>query len=89
MHSRAKNENLYSELDILQVKEVFVYIIMYRYINGMLPEVFMGMFTSICDVHDYDTRQATTKNTYTRMLSSSQLPEANNQLHIFHPMYGN
>ena len=34
---------------------------MYKYINGMLPELFLKMFTSISDVHDYDTRQATKK----------------------------
>ena len=34
---------------------------MYKYIHGMLPELFLNMFTSISDVHDYDTRQATKK----------------------------
>ena len=34
---------------------------MYEYSNGMLPELFLNMFTSISDVHDYDTRQATKK----------------------------
>ena len=34
---------------------------MYEYSNGMLPELFLKMFTSISDVHDYDKRQATKK----------------------------
>ena len=62
--SRTNVDNLYLELDILPVKKGFVYtigIFMYKYISGMLPELFLNIFTSISDVHDYDTGQATKK----------------------------
>ena len=62
--SRTNVDNLYLELDILPVKKIFVYTIaisMYKYMNGMLPELFLGMFTSISDIHNYDKRQAMKK----------------------------
>ena len=58
---RTNADNLYLELDILPNKKIFVYaitILMYKYMNAMLPELFLYMFTPISDIHSYDTRQA-------------------------------
>ena len=33
-----------------------------KHINGMLPELFLDMFTPVSDIHNYDTRQAINKN---------------------------
>ena len=37
---------------------------MYKYMNGMLPELYLDMFTSVSDIHNYDTRQAENKNVF-------------------------
>ena len=61
---RTNVDHFYLELDILPVRKIFVYtisIFMYKYMNGMLPELFLDMFTSISDIHNYDTRQAMNK----------------------------
>ena len=52
-------DNFYLEFDILPVQNTFVYtlsIFRYKCMNGVLPEFFLGMFTSISDIHNYDTR---------------------------------
>ena len=67
--------NFYLELDILPVKNIFVYtiaIFMYKYMNGMLPELFLNMFTSISDIHNYDTRQAMNKKLLVSFKSTGQ-----------------
>ena len=67
--------NFYLELDILPVRNIFVYtiaIFMYKYMNGMLPELFLSMFTSISDIHNYDTRQALNKNLLVSFKSTGQ-----------------
>ena len=51
-------DNLYLELP---VKKIFVYIIsifMYRYMNGMLPELFLDMFNPIIDIRSYIEEQS-------------------------------
>ena len=61
---RSLADNLYLELDILPVQKIFVYaisIFMYKYMNAMLPELFLDMFTPISNIHSYDTRQAKNK----------------------------
>ena len=58
---RTNADNLYLELDILPVKKIFVYIIsifMYRYMNGMLPELFLDMFNPIIDIRSYIEEQS-------------------------------
>ena len=45
---------------------------MYKYMDGMLPELFLDMFTSISDIHNYDTRQATNKNLLVSFKSTSR-----------------
>ena len=72
---RTNVDHFYLELDILPVRKIFVYtisIFMYKYMNGMLPELFLDMFTSINDIHNYDTRQATNKNLRVSFKSTSR-----------------
>ena len=72
---RTNADNLYLELDVLPVKKIFVYaisIFMYKYMNGMLPELFRDMFTPISDIHSYDTRQAKNKKLFVSFKSTSR-----------------
>ena len=72
---RTNVDHFYLELDILPVRKIFVYtisIFMYKYMNGMLPELFLDMFTSISDIHNYDTRQATNENLLVSFKSTSR-----------------
>ena len=72
---RTNADNLYLELDVLSVKKIFVYaisIFMYKYMNGMLPELFRDMFTPISDIHSYDTRQAKNKKLFVSFKSTSR-----------------
>ena len=45
---------------------------MYKYMNGMLPKLFRDMFTSISDIHSYDTRQAKNKTLFVSFKSTSR-----------------
>ena len=59
---RAKIDNLYLELNILPVENMFVYtmfMFVYKCIDGMLPDLFLTMFTFVSDSRNHDTRQAT------------------------------
>ena len=72
---RTNVDHLYLELDILPVRNIFVYtisIFMYKYMNGMLPELFLGVFTSISDIYNYDTRQASDKKLLVSFKSTSR-----------------
>ena len=72
---RTSADNLYLELDILPVKKIFVHaisIFMYKYVNGMLPELFLDMFTPVSEIHNYDTRQAINKNLFVSFKSTSR-----------------
>ena len=72
---RTSADNLYLELDILPVKKIFVHaisIFMYKYVNGMLPELFLDMFTPVSEIHNYDTRQAINKNLFVSVKSTSR-----------------
>ena len=72
---RTNVDHFYLELDILPVRKIFVYtisIFMYKYMNPMLPELFLDMFTSISDIHNYDTRQATNRNLLVSFKSTSR-----------------
>ena len=67
--------NLYLELDILPVKKIFVHaisIFMYKYVNGMLPELFLDMCTPVSEIHNYDTRQTINKNLFVSFKSTSR-----------------
>ena len=62
----------YLELDILPVRKIFLYtigIFIYKYMNGMLPELFLDMFTSIAISI---TRQAMNKHLLVSIKSTSR-----------------
>jgi hypothetical protein len=52
---------LFKKLNILPVKKVYVYNVaqfMYKWNNGLLPDIFDTMFTYNCKYHQYNTRTA-------------------------------
>ena len=56
--------NFYIENNILTVKHIYNYnigLFMYKYVNKMTPDVFDNFFSSISDIHQYETRNATMK----------------------------
>ena len=60
-------DNFYIENNILTVKHIYNYnigLFMYKYVNKMTPDVFDNVFSSISDIHQYDTRNATMKLLY-------------------------
>ena len=61
------SDPLYDEFDILKTKKWYMYAVgfcMYKYENYMLQELFKDMFVKVTDVHDHDTRIATTNQLY-------------------------
>ena len=72
---RTGADDLYLELDILPVKKIFVHaisIFMYKFVNGMLPKLFLDMFTPISDIHNYNARQAINNNWFVSFKSTSR-----------------
>ena len=64
---RTSADHLYCELNILKLKKLFLYAVvlcMYKYENDMLPELFNDIFIKVTDVHEHDTRNATTDHLY-------------------------
>ena len=60
-------DNFYIENNILTVKHIYNYnirLFMYKYVNKMTPDVFDNFFSSISDIHQYETRNATMKLLY-------------------------
>ena len=56
---KAHTEPLFKELEILPIKDINIYIIaqfMFRFNNGLLPEIFDNFFTTNDKIHSYDTR---------------------------------
>ena len=67
---RTSSDHLYFELNILKLKKLYFYAVglcMYQYENDMLPELFKDMFIKVTDVHEHDTRNATTDQLYIPM----------------------
>ena len=63
---RTNMDNFYID-NILTVKHIYNYnigLFMYKYVNKMTPDVFDNFFSSISDIHQYDTRNATMKLLY-------------------------
>ena len=59
--------HLYCELNIMKLKKLYLYAVglcMDKYENDMLPELFKDMFIKVTDVHEHDTRNATTDQLY-------------------------
>ena len=64
---RTSSDPLYDEFNISKIKKLYMYAVgfcMYKYDNDMLPELFKDMFVKVTDVHDHDTRIATTNQLY-------------------------
>ena len=64
---RTNMDNFYIENNILTVKHIYNYnigLFMYKYVNKMTPDVFDNFFSSISDIHQYETRNATMKLLY-------------------------
>ena len=63
---RTNVDNLYVMHDILSVKRLYSYnaaLLMYKYSNQLLPDVF-DIFSKLADVHEYNTRNASTQHVY-------------------------
>ena len=72
---RTNMDNFYIENNILTVKLIYNYSIglfMYKYINKMTPDVFDNFFSSISDIHQYETRNATMELLYITFLVAQQ-----------------
>ena len=64
---RTSSDHSYCELNILKLKKLYLYTVglcMYKYENEMPPELFKDMFIKVTDVHEHDTRNATTDQLY-------------------------
>ena len=67
VHPRTHAEPLYTQLNILPVKKMYLYSIsffMYKSSNDMLPELFSNMFTPVNEIHDYETRKSVKHHLY-------------------------
>ena len=76
---RTNIDNFYLELNILPAKNIFVYtiyIFVYQCINRMLPDLFLNIFTSVSDSHNYDTRQATSKKIIVSFKATSRVQQS-------------
>ena len=64
---RTSSDPLYYEFNILKINKLYMYAVdfcMHKYENDMLLELFKDMFVKVTDVHDHDTRIATTNQLY-------------------------
>ena len=61
VNRRAPTDSLFRDLKIIPFLDVNIYMIsrfMFRYVNGRVPSLFCGYFTSNTSIHKYETRQA-------------------------------
>ena len=72
---RTNVDHLYIQQNILSVNRLYYYnrgIFMYKFSNGMLPEMFDSFFSRIEDTHSYHTRQSSAKHLYVNFRSTSR-----------------
>ena len=72
---RTNVERLYVTMGILSLKRIYNYAIglfMYKYVNDMLPELFVDFFSNVTDLHHYDTRHANRNSIYVTFHSSTR-----------------
>ena len=72
---RTNVDHLYIQQNILSVNRLYYYnigIFMYKFSNGMLPEMCDSFFSRIEDTHSYRTRQSSTKHLYVNFRSTSR-----------------
>ena len=65
---RTNMDNFYIENNILTVEHIYNYnigLFMYKYVNKITPDVFDNFSSSVSDIHQYETRNATMKLLYT------------------------
>ena len=60
----------YSSCQKIFVQAISIF--MCTYVNGMLPELFLDMFTPISDIHSYDAWQAKNNNLFVSFKSTSR-----------------
>ena len=64
---RISSDPLNCEFNISKLKKLYLYAVglcMYKYENDMLPELLKDMFIKVTDIHEHDTRNATTDQLY-------------------------
>ena len=69
---RTNVDNLYIKHNIISVKRLYSYnvgLFMYKYSNGLLPDVFDTLFCKLADVHEYNTRNASMQHIYVNFRS--------------------
>ena len=72
---RTNVENLYIKHNILSVKRLYSYnvgLFMYKYSNGLLPDVFDTLFCKLADVNAYNTRNASMQHIYVSFRSTNR-----------------
>ena len=72
---RTHVESLYVDLNIMPLKKLCLYTVglcMYKFSNGMLPEMFVDMFTPVNNIHDRNTRQSAKNNLYVPLYTTSR-----------------
>ena len=72
---RTNVERLYVTMGILSLKRIYNYAIglfMHKYVNNMLPELFVDFFSNVTDLHHYNTRHANRNSIYVTFHSSTR-----------------
>ena len=72
---RTNVERLYATMGILSSKRIYNYAIglfMYKYVNNMLPELFVDFFSTVTDLHHYNIRHANRNSFYVTFYSSTR-----------------
>ena len=72
---RTNVKRMYVTMDSLSLKCIYNYAIglfMYIYVNNMLPELFVNLFSNVADLHHYNTRHANRNSIYVTFDSSSR-----------------
>ena len=72
---RTHVESLYVDLNIMPLKKLYLYTVglcMYKFSNGMLPEMFVDMFTPVNNIHDRNTRQSAKNHLYVPLYTTTR-----------------
>ena len=72
---RTNVERLHVTMGILSSKRIYNYAIglfIYKYVNNMLPELFVDSFSNVTDLHHYNTRHANRNSIYVAFHSSTR-----------------
>ena len=72
---RTNVERLYVTMGVLSLKRINNYAIglfMYKYVNNMLPELFVDFFSNVTDLQHYNTKHANPNSIYVTFHSSTR-----------------